>query len=1108
MAIALLLYSMMSFSQTDTSRSISAQIDSVEASEELGSEQKDAVLALLTEALQWRESMTTRSKKVKNYTALAASADESIKKMEADVQSLRSAPVMVLPGKISNDYLESQLDKLQNNRVTEEVLLNSLLAQEGELVTRAGDIANQMTAAREEIIELEASPIDDVSDNVIDQATLTHYNAKLAERKAAVTDLETERDTLPARQDLVAARIVLTNAKLTHIDKNIEPIQKRLGKKRIHASRAVSLKTGKALLETFAAPGLKQLAIENDSLAKSHLALVEQYFSSTDNYLDLHQELSSVITAGQTVEQILETGQLNDETANLLRVVESRLPSVVLLTEKIKSNSKNMISLRLNRILWQDRLRNLRNLDVAAKRLLSSYGEPNPSDIVVQEASKILVVRQSILDSLINSARDTIELQSEQNKTFEELRTRTNAQKNVLQRNFLWLPTRIEFGQTLQEKIYDNVTWLMSLNTWYETGKIALKGYFQFDSVALLLGFLAIFFLLIRARLRKKLQQLIKQIGNVKLDTYSTTPTAMLLTVAIAIPLPLLIMSCAFAFEVEGSSRFSHAISRGFLASGVTLFILNNFRVLAHEDGVLQQHFQWSERACALLRFHLFWFTVTSVLVVFVFSAALLADSLTIKYGLGRLSFIIGTAAFATFAYYFLRSDKGVAPMAISHENRIVKLQKILFFIFVVVPLCIGIMPLFGYFEAAIVLQEKLFLSGVIFLLGSILYGIGIRSFLIGHRRLAFKRIIQERQRKKEERELEPVSDNSGDATPQQLDEELVDLETLSKESVKSLNITVAVLLILGLSVVWRSMLPAFGILNEIVLWEGTQYANGVAVMSNVSLWNLIVAMCFIVGGYVVAKNIRSILELAVFERLNFDAGARYAAVTISGYILIGIGIVSGFGQLGVNWSSMQWIVAALGVGLGFGLQEIVANFVSGLIILFERPVRVGDIVTVGELEGTVTSIKIRATRITDFDNKEVLMPNKSIITENVTNWTLSNQITRIKIQIGVAYGSNVDEVRDMLFDIITNHPEALKHPAPAVFFLAHGDSALNFEVRVFVGSTAMRLPVTHELNRDINVMLTKHGIEIPFPQRDLHIKTDAPTEMMTVKDKDEEKKY
>jgi potassium efflux system protein len=200
-----------------------------------------------------------------------------------------------------------------------------------------------------------------------------------------------------------------------------------------------------------------------------------------------------------------------------------------------------------------------------------------------------------------------------------------------------------------------------------------------------------------------------------------------------------------------------------------------------------------------------------------------------------------------------------------------------------------------------------------------------------------------------------------------------------------------------------------------------------------------------------------------------------------------------GFGQLGLDWSKLQWIVAALGVGLGFGLQEIVANFVSGIIILFERPVRVGDTVTIGTLSGTVSNIKIRATTITDFDNREVLLPNKSIITENVTNWTLNDAVTRLVLSIGVAYGSDVEMVRKILFDVLSEHPDVLKTPPPTVFFMAHGDSSLNFELRLFVEAPVKRLPVTHDVNAAINAELNRHGIEIPFPQRDVHIKEAKP---------------
>lgn len=184
----------------------------------------------------------------------------------------------------------------------------------------------------------------------------------------------------------------------------------------------------------------------------------------------------------------------------------------------------------------------------------------------------------------------------------------------------------------------------------------------------------------------------------------------------------------------------------------------------------------------------------------------------------------------------------------------------------------------------------------------------------------------------------------------------------------------------------------------------------------------------------------------------------------------------------------MQWILAALGVGLGFGLQEIVANFVSGLIILFERPVRVGDIVTIGDLTGTVSKISIRATTIVDFDAREVLLPNKSIITDNVVNWTLNDPVTRVVIKIGVAYGSDLHKVSELLEQIATTHKDVLENPAPAVFLIEHGDSSINFELRAFVASPSMRWPVAHDINIAVNTALAQNGIQIPFPQRDVHL--------------------
>jgi potassium efflux system protein len=192
---------------------------------------------------------------------------------------------------------------------------------------------------------------------------------------------------------------------------------------------------------------------------------------------------------------------------------------------------------------------------------------------------------------------------------------------------------------------------------------------------------------------------------------------------------------------------------------------------------------------------------------------------------------------------------------------------------------------------------------------------------------------------------------------------------------------------------------------------------------------------------------------------------------------------------LGVSWDKLQWLVAALSVGLGFGLQEIFANFISGLIILFERPVRIGDVVTIGNLSGTVSKIRIRATTITDFDRKEIIVPNKTFVTDQLVNWSLNDTITRITLTIGVAYGSDLELVHKLLLQAAQDNPRVLRDPIPLVFFLTFGDSTLNHELRVHVRELGDRNAATDEINRAIDRMFREHGIEIAFRQLDIYVK-------------------
>ncbi len=237
---------------------------------------------------------------------------------------------------------------------------------------------------------------------------------------------------------------------------------------------------------------------------------------------------------------------------------------------------------------------------------------------------------------------------------------------------------------------------------------------------------------------------------------------------------------------------------------------------------------------------------------------------------------------------------------------------------------------------------------------------------------------------------------------------------------------------------------------------------------------------------------IRSRLRRGWLLRSRMDRGAREATVTISGYIGVAVAVLVALAVAGFEFTNLAIIAGALSVGIGFGLQAIVNNFVSGLILLFERPVKTGDWIVVGDTEGYVKRISIRSTLIQTFDRADVIVPNSDLITNKVTNWMLYDTSGRIRVPVGVAYGSDTEKVREVLLQVAHAHSEVISDgtsPEPRALFLSFGDSALNFELRCHIRNIDMRRNVISDLNFAIDKAFREHGIEISFPQRDVHIR-------------------
>ncbi len=226
-------------------------------------------------------------------------------------------------------------------------------------------------------------------------------------------------------------------------------------------------------------------------------------------------------------------------------------------------------------------------------------------------------------------------------------------------------------------------------------------------------------------------------------------------------------------------------------------------------------------------------------------------------------------------------------------------------------------------------------------------------------------------------------------------------------------------------------------------------------------------------------------------QHIVTERGAREALTTLFGYVGFILAVLIGLTQAGVDLGGLVWVSSALALGLGFGMQEIANNFVSGLILLFERPIRAGDFVSVGDVEGYVRRIRIRATEIETLDNQNVLVPNSELISGRVTNWVLRDTYGRLRVTVGVAYGSDVEKAREILEKVACAHPEVItdgRAPAPRALFWGFGDSSLDFELRVRIDRIDRRFSVQSDLNFEINKEFRDAGITIPFPQRDMHL--------------------
>ncbi len=611
---------------------------------------------------------------------------------------------------------------------------------------------------------------------------------------------------------------------------------------------------------------------------------------------------------------------------------------------------------------------------------------------------------------------------------------------------------------------------------------------------------LALFSLLLKKRKGawEQLRVIARETRMIRSDSFRLTLAALLHTLVIISPWPLLLIGTGWLLgTLPTASPFTLAMANGLVKAGMILFSIGFLIQVCMPDGVGDRHLRWLQPVREEVAKKLGWILPVAVPLGFLVAVTAGNEPPQAAQALGQLAFTVFMAVSALFVFRLLRKD-GILMQGVIQSNAdsiLAQLHFIWFPLLAILPLAFAATSALGYHYTALHLEQRAeqtfwFFIGL-FLLKELL----LRSLYIAERRLRLEDAVRRRDELRAQRALD--AESREEAAPVFLDIPELDFVELSEQNKRLVRAGFLFGAVIGIWSIWTDLLPALGFLNSTELpFHATRIVDGIAKEVPVTLGNLIVGLAMVLVTILASKNIPGVLEIALLQRLPLDPGARYAITNLSQYAIAGIGVSVAFSTLGLQWSSIQWLVAALSVGLGFGLQEIVANFISGIILLFERPIRVGDVVTLDNTTGKVSRIRIRATTITNWDKQELLIPNKEFITGRVINWTLTDKTNRIVITVGVAYGTDVKKAMDLMLEAALENQEILEDPKPVTSFESFGDNALTLVLRSYLGSMDNRLATITALHQSINDKFAASGISIAFPQRDIHLSTDEPLDV------------
>lgn len=1080
---------------------ISAALATLPTQQELTADQRKRAEEILRQALtdeqyadrlndQWVELRQTSARAETDARRLE---EALIRDNTADLLAWRAA----LPERATIEQLEILLARERDALNSAQNAANALRTELNQQTTRPAQINQELESARAALANPNGKLEETTPPAALANALRLH--AQTTERLAftQIALLETENRSYEPRMRLLSAQLRERQRQVAERSQHVKALE-----------NLVLDRTGAAVTDTQARlkrerdevanrpPALVNAAEINITLGKELASAVKRLGEVRllkEEFSAAHAEAAQALT---NTNERLKIGGVNETVGLILLSERRKLRPLPVLKHQLAALQTELAQMRIRLIDLREQQTMLNDIGTVVNRELgNATDEPvaNMSELH-RDLYRLLTTRAELISNM--TAIQT-RLSTALGETEQELRALTDTTatlSTLLDSHLLWTPSHSPVNTEWLKQFPLGFQRLIEPQMWIKAFKYIVREHFSQPLYILIEFFLLLAFFISRRRVLRLLDYLATPMRRIRTDRYRFTGAALALTLIAPLPLPFLLWLYGRLWQstAESGHALSDAIGVALTSLAPSVYLVGFLYWLCAEKGLAHYHFRWPRTRREALISIARWCMFGLLPFQFLLTLIDVRGDENITATIGRALLAVGGIVFAILSWRVLR------PGALWTSRDVVLREPIRLRQFIRVflsysSLFLALLSLAGYFLTALSLAGHILVSLAMMLVVALLHGLAVRWLVLGERRLALKRMEEKRDSDTSVR----IGPDTGEIRADWADSDTLTLASVNQQTRHLLRTMTVIGLISGILLVWSDITPALSFLGNIHLWNTSQIVDGKEITAPVSLLNGLSAAVLLAFTWVATRNLPGLLEVGLLRRLSMDAPIRYAITSVLRYLIVIFGTIFGIGLLGVRWSNLQWLVAGLTVGLGFGLQEIFANFVSGLIVLFERPIRIGDVVTIGGVEGTVARIRTRATTIVDADNKEVVVPNKTFITERLVNWTLSDTTTRLVIRLGVAYRSDPLQVQQLLLDIAAAHPQILREPAPTCWMTGFGSSTLDFELRVFVAEIVQRSPVRTTLHVQITQQFRDQGIEIAFPQMDVWLR-NPPMETST----------